>query len=96
MKKSSLKRLKIKKSDYDIYYNDFGSAMKKEAKAKVKCPGCNMMATWEGNKWRPFCSERCKMLDLGAWASEDYKVESLEDEFEDSMENINYKNDEYH
>jgi endogenous inhibitor of DNA gyrase (YacG/DUF329 family) len=26
------------------------------------------------NPWRPFCSERCKMIDLGAWASEDYRV----------------------
>lgn len=70
--------------------------MKKEAKAKVKCPGCNKMTTWEGNKWRPFCSERCKMLDIGAWASEDYKAPSLEDEFEESTKNLNYKNGEYH
>ena len=27
------------------------------------------------NLWRPFCSERCKSLDLGAWASEAYRVE---------------------
>jgi endogenous inhibitor of DNA gyrase (YacG/DUF329 family) len=26
------------------------------------------------NRWRPFCSERCKMIDLGAWASEEYKA----------------------
>jgi len=26
------------------------------------------------NKWRPFCSERCKMIDLGLWASERYRV----------------------
>ena len=26
------------------------------------------------NKWRPFCSERCKMIDLGKWAAEDYRV----------------------
>jgi uncharacterized protein len=26
------------------------------------------------NKWRPFCSERCKMIDLGAWAAESYRV----------------------
>jgi endogenous inhibitor of DNA gyrase (YacG/DUF329 family) len=26
------------------------------------------------NRWRPFCSERCKLIDLGAWASEQYRV----------------------
>jgi len=30
------------------------------------------------NKWRPFCSERCKMLDLGDWAAERYRVASEE------------------
>ncbi len=33
---------------------------------------------WEGNEFRPFCSERCKMIDLGAWASEEYTVPSDE------------------
>ncbi len=32
------------------------------------------MTTWEENTWRPFCSERCKFIDLGKWASEEYKV----------------------
>lgn len=40
----------------------------------VKCPKCGKKVAWEGSNFRPFCSERCKMLDLGAWASEDYKV----------------------
>jgi uncharacterized protein len=30
------------------------------------------------NKWRPFCSERCKMIDLGAWATESYRVPAEE------------------
>jgi uncharacterized protein len=30
------------------------------------------------NRWRPFCSERCSSIDLGAWASEAYRVESKE------------------
>ena len=30
------------------------------------------------NKWRPFCSERCKMIDLGKWAAEDYRVPDTE------------------
>jgi endogenous inhibitor of DNA gyrase (YacG/DUF329 family) len=29
---------------------------------------------WEGNPDRPFCSERCRLIDLGAWASERYRI----------------------
>ena len=38
----------------------------------LKCPRCGKLTTWENNEFRPFCSERCKMIDLGAWASEEY------------------------
>jgi len=41
---------------------------------KVKCPCCKKETSWDGNPFRPFCSERCKMIDLGAWASEEYRV----------------------
>lgn len=40
----------------------------------VKCPRCRETATWEGNEWRPFCSRRCKLLDLGSWISEEYVI----------------------
>ena len=40
----------------------------------VRCPLCRNLARWEGNPHRPFCSERCKLQDLGAWASERYRV----------------------
>ena len=40
----------------------------------LKCPRCGALTTWEGNAFRPFCSERCKLIDLGAWASESYRV----------------------
>jgi endogenous inhibitor of DNA gyrase (YacG/DUF329 family) len=38
------------------------------------CPRCKQPARWAENAFRPFCSERCKMIDLGAWANEDYRV----------------------
>ena len=42
---------------------------------KVRCPQCGEESLWAPeNKWRPFCSERCKQIDLGAWASESYRV----------------------
>jgi endogenous inhibitor of DNA gyrase (YacG/DUF329 family) len=41
---------------------------------QITCPVCKNKTTWEENPWRPFCSERCKLIDLGKWASEEYKV----------------------
>ena len=38
------------------------------------CPTCNRQVEWQGNPFRPFCSERCKLLDLGKWVSEEYRV----------------------
>ena len=41
----------------------------------VKCPECGEQAEYsEENEFRPFCSRRCQLLDLGAWASEDRKI----------------------
>jgi endogenous inhibitor of DNA gyrase (YacG/DUF329 family) len=43
----------------------------------VPCPTCNRPVEWnESSKWRPFCSERCKLIDLGAWASEKHAIPS--------------------
>jgi hypothetical protein len=38
------------------------------------CPICRKPVVWETSNWRPFCSERCKIKDLGAWSSEAYRV----------------------
>lgn len=41
----------------------------------VRCPQCGGESVYSAdNKHRPFCSERCKLIDLGAWASESYRV----------------------
>lgn len=41
----------------------------------VACPGCGKPAGFDpSNPWRPFCSERCRLIDLGAWATESYRV----------------------
>ena len=45
----------------------------------VDCPTCGKKVEWVAtNKYRPFCSERCKLIDLGAWAEEKYTIESSE------------------
>lgn len=40
----------------------------------MKCPICGQPTQWKDNPDRPFCSERCRIIDLGNWASEDYRV----------------------
>jgi endogenous inhibitor of DNA gyrase (YacG/DUF329 family) len=40
----------------------------------IICPVCQKKTTWEENPWRPFCSERCKVVDFGKWVTEEYKV----------------------
>jgi endogenous inhibitor of DNA gyrase (YacG/DUF329 family) len=41
----------------------------------IACPVCGKSTAYAAsNRWRPFCSERCRTSDLGAWASESYRV----------------------
>ncbi len=40
----------------------------------MKCPTCGKNVKWQDNLNRPFCSERCKLVDLGKWVSEEYRV----------------------
>lgn len=59
---------------------------------KVKCPRCGKETEYKvDNLYRPFCSERCKMIDLGKWANEDYKVPT---EDGGNLENEEIENDE--
>lgn len=42
--------------------------------ARTSCPTCRGASHKAGNKFFPFCSERCQLVDLGRWLSEDYRV----------------------
>lgn len=43
----------------------------------VVCPACRGESVYAAsNPWRPFCGQRCREADLGAWASESYRVEA--------------------
>ena len=47
----------------------------------VNCPQCGKSVEWSAdNPYRPFCCERCKTIDLGAWATESYRVPVAEDD----------------
>lgn len=40
----------------------------------IKCPLCKKETAWEENPFRPFCSDRCRLLDLGNWATGEYAI----------------------
>ena len=43
--------------------------------AIVTCPQCGKEVVWNSDShYRPFCSERCKLIDLGQWATESYRI----------------------
>ncbi|NNF95618.1 MAG: DNA gyrase inhibitor YacG [Halobacteria archaeon] len=45
----------------------------------VKCPTCGKDVKWDiASKWRPFCSERCRLIDLGEWANESHRIQGDE------------------
>jgi uncharacterized protein len=44
---------------------------------RVNCPRCGVSTLFApDNPFRPFCSRRCKLIDIGAWASEQYRIAS--------------------
>lgn len=50
------------------------------ARTLVQCPTCKKLVAYSlQNRWRPFCSERCKMIDLGAWSAEEYRMAARQD-----------------
>lgn len=51
----------------------------------IKCPICGTRTTWQENPDRPFCSSRCRLIDLGKWASDEYRVPGKPQDAEDEM-----------
>lgn len=43
---------------------------------QTACPTCHQHTAWETNPWRPFCSEQCRLIDLGEWLSDRYRLPS--------------------
>jgi endogenous inhibitor of DNA gyrase (YacG/DUF329 family) len=68
----------------------------------MKCPKCKRETEYnKDNPYRPFCSERCKMVDLGQWANEEYAIPSREPvplnelENEERLEDDNQRTEDY-
>lgn len=68
---------------------------------KVKCPHCDILFLYYESEFRPFCSVRCKMIDLGHWFNESYtvpakdEVKELEEENGGESENENDEQSDY-
>ncbi|MFK7865162.1 MAG: DNA gyrase inhibitor YacG [Pseudohongiellaceae bacterium] len=57
----------------------------------VNCPSCGTEVQWiEENSYRPFCCERCKLIDFGEWATEKHSIPGPPSfpEFEESEDNL--------
>ena len=64
----------------------------------VSCPICKKKIKYEGNPFRPFCSERCKRIDLGTWASDGYVIQGKNTEVDEdnvSTEGSDFQSDSF-
>lgn len=63
-------------------------------KIEVVCPHCKKKFDYYSSEFRPFCSERCKLIDLGQWLTESYAVEAkqLTEEELLTLEELHEKN----
>ena len=56
------------------------AAPSEQATRTVRCPACGGPSRYApDNPWRPFCSQRCKLHDLGDWANERFRVAVQDD-----------------
>jgi len=49
-----------------------------------RCPTCRTPVTWQGNAQRPFCSLTCRLIDLGDWLDERYRITGHDTESSES------------
>ncbi len=65
-------------------------------KREIKCPQCGHLTFYSpDNPFRPFCSERCRLIDLGDWASESYKVSHTNNDNDQDLENKKTDQEDY-
>ena len=62
--------------------------MIKKKQLEVECPKCKLKFNYYDSNFRPFCTERCREIDLGHWVSGNYKVPSKEKLNEEDMDRV--------
>jgi uncharacterized protein len=58
-----------------------------------RCPSCRVLVPWKDNPHRPFCSERCRLSDLGSWITEQYRIPGAPPDPEPSDDDADDEND---
>lgn len=53
---------------------------------RYPCPHCQTLTQWEDNPYKPFCKKQCKLIDLGAWANESYRMAAEDSPFSRQLE----------
>jgi len=56
---------------------------------EIRCPHCHRPTVWTDNVNRPFCSERCRLIDLGAWVDEGYRISENTLHADDEIDKFN-------
>ncbi len=56
------------------------------------CPSCQQTVSWEDNAYRPFCSDRCRLIDLQGWFGERYRIPQDEESEPDDTEHLMDRN----
>lgn len=59
----------------------------------VKCPTCEKEFNYYGSEFRPFCCEKCRLIDLGHWFKESYAVPAKDEKSQTEQDNKNHPND---
>ncbi len=63
----------------------------------VNCPQCSKAVSWQDDQvWKPFCSERCKLIDLGEWASEGHRIAGESTAVETTLDPDTFNSSNYH
>jgi endogenous inhibitor of DNA gyrase (YacG/DUF329 family) len=62
----------------------------------VKCPTCKTQVVWNSDSlFKPFCSERCKLIDLGDWASEKHAIPVKNDFDPEFLDDEDYQEEDF-
>jgi endogenous inhibitor of DNA gyrase (YacG/DUF329 family) len=62
----------------------------------VRCPTCKAECGNPRSPFAPFCSERCKLVDLGRWLNEEFRIPGDASELEDERDSLEEEDDERH
>jgi hypothetical protein len=62
--------------EYDARVMSAADDVERRPRAGMRCPACQGPAAWTDNPHRPFCSLACRLIDLGVWLDEGYRIDA--------------------